>query len=59
MRKLETLRVENNQKKEEEQTVPIELMNKWADSRAKDRIRYDNYKLHMKLLDEEIKKKKQ
>lgn len=37
----------------------MELMNKWVLSRVKDRIRYDTYKLHMKLLDEEIKVKKQ
>lgn len=34
-------------------------MNKWVVTRVKDRIRYDTYKLHMKLLDEDIKKKKQ
>lgn len=55
MRRIETLRVENDEKKE----IAEDLMNKWVVTRVKDRIRYDTYKLHMKLLDEDIKKKKQ
>ena len=55
MRRIETLRVENDEKKE----IAEDLMNKWVVTRVKDRIRYDTYKHHMKLLDEDIKKKKQ